>query len=103
MAKDMLDAIRAAEEECRLREEQAKSDADELIEQAKRDAEALIAKSDADALAENERALADAKLKCAEEERRTVQSSAEECERLRRLAEKNRPGVIRKAAEALLS
>ena len=96
MAKDMLDAIRAAEEECRLREEQAKSDADELIEQAKRDAEALIAKSDADALA-------DAKLKCAEEERRTVQSSAEECERLRRLAEKNRPGVIRKAAEALLS
>ena len=32
-----------------------------------------------------------------------VDTSVEICERLRRLAEKNRPGVIRKAAEALLS
>ena len=35
MAKDMLEAIRAAEEECRQRETQAKTDAAEKLRQAK--------------------------------------------------------------------
>ena len=41
MAKDILDAIRAAEEECGEREAQAKADAQERAAQAQKDAAAL--------------------------------------------------------------
>ena len=64
MAKDMLDAVYAAEEEFRRREGEAKKQADKTVADAKKEAEALIdarmAKANADADAE----LAKAKAAC---------------------------------------
>ena len=70
MAKDMLDAVYAAEEEFRRREGEAKKQADKTVADAKKEAEA------------------DAKA---------------ECKQIAQTAKKNRPSVIKKAAEALLS
>lgn len=102
MAKDMLDAICAAEEECRKRESDAKKEAEQAVTQAKQDAARLIlqreekAHSDAEAeldkaRAEGEKALAQAKA-----------DAEKECDRISALAEKKRPAVIQKAADALL-
>ena len=103
MAKDMLDAVYAAEEEFRRREAEAKKQADETVAGAKKEAEALInarvARANADAGAE----LAKAK---AAGDRLAAQADADakaDCRQIAQAAEKNRPSVIKKAAEALLN
>lgn len=102
MAKDMLDAIYAAEEEFGRREDEAKTQSAQTVAQAKQDAKELIdrrvKKAEEDARAELDAARADG-------EKTLAQANAEaqtECEKISASAEKNRPAVIRKAAEAIL-
>ena len=102
MAKDMLDAVYAAEEEFRRREGEAKKQADKTVADAKKEAEALInarmAKANADADAEL------AKAKACDKLMQQAEADAKaECKQIAQTAKKNRPSVIKKAAEALLS
>ena len=103
MAKDMLDAVYAAEEEFRRREGEAKKQADKTVADAKKKAEALIdarmAKANADADAE----LAKAKAACDKLMQQAEADAKAECKQIAQTAKKNRPSVIKKAAEALLS
>ena len=102
MAKDMLDAIRAAEEECRQREAQAKTDAAAGLSEAGAKAKQLVfdreqkrlGECDAEiekARSESERALAEAR-----------ENALKGCDELTATAEKNRPSVVKNAADALL-
>ena len=86
MAKELLDAICAAEEAFSRRESEAKAQSAQTAAQAKKDAEALIAQRVAKANADADAAVAQAK-----------------CAAISAAAEKNRPAVIKKAAEALLA
>lgn len=102
MAKDMLDAIYAAEEESRRRESDAKTQAAQSVADAKKQAEALIAARVAKA-----RQDADAELDGARRnsERRRLQADKDaqaECRAISEIAAKNRPSVIQKAADAIL-
>ena len=61
MAKDMLQAVLAAEQECAAKEAEAKKQAEARQQQAKQEAAALVEKAQADAgklLRDNERTLA---------------------------------------------
>ena len=94
MAKDILEAIRAAEDTCREREAQAK---------VKKQAADLLAQSEREALSDREQALDKANA-AAEQELLAAKEQAErQCGEISRLAEKNRPRVIQTAADALLN
>ena len=97
MAKDMLDAVYKAEEECRQREAEAKSKASQAEQQAKKDCAKLIkdaeAKANADAQALFEKA------KQSGEAEITVETL---CRKLSATAEKNRTKVITNAVNYLI-
>lgn len=102
MAKDMLDAIYAAEESYRQRESEAKAQAAKSVSEAKQQADALISARVAKASQEADIRLADTKR---QSEERLAQADADaqaDCNAIAATAAKNRPTVIRHAADAIL-
>ena len=93
MAKDMLDAIYNAEEDCRQREANARAESAERVEQTKAAKEK--AQKDADMLFE----------KTAKEGKKELEKASEkanlECDILSRTADKNRKRVIDGAIQRL--
>lgn len=102
MAKDMLDAIRHAEEECRLREQQAKQQAAERIQVAKKNAEALLQRRGQESKEASELQLSMQRREGDELLKKAKLEAQAQCDELSRTAEGNRPEVIRNAAKALL-
>jgi F0F1-type ATP synthase membrane subunit b/b' len=102
MAKDILDAIRAAEEECGEREAQAKADAQERAAQAKKDAAALIDKREQAAREKCEKSLEQARAEAEKALEEARASAGSQCADISATAEKNRGRVVRDAAEAIL-
>ena len=102
MAKDILDAIRAAEEECGEREAQAKADAQERAAQAKKDAAALIEKREQAARERCENALAQTRADAEKELEKARDSAGSQSAEISAAAAKNRGRVVRDAAEAIL-
>ena len=103
MAKDMLDAVCAAEEEAAAREEKALETAAETAAQAKKDAAALIENRKKAAEQKSADELNKAK---AELERQSIKARTEAenaCGDISALADKNRESVIAKAAALLLN
>lgn len=102
MAKDFLDSIRAAEDDSRQREEQAKADAQNRIEQSKKMAQSKISEADMLNARDVERLY---QMAAAESERLKAKSktaAVEKCESIHSVAEQRRDGVIDKAVELLL-
>lgn len=101
MAKDMLDAVFKAEEDCKQRQSEAKTQAENKIKQAKAEAKKLV----------------DSLIVKGNEEAKTLFASAEkendsqlkeasllankQCEQLSQIAEKNRKKVIVQAVNLL--
>ena len=103
MAKELLDAIYAAEEEFSRRESEAKKESAQTVAQAKKDAEALIAQREEKAHAEADAELAKAKAAGAGVLQKANAEARRECEAVSAAAAKNRPAVIKKAADFILS
>lgn len=102
MAKDMLDAVCAAEEEAAKREEKATEQAAESAEKAKQDAAALINERKTAAEQKSKQEIDKAK---AEFDKKSLEAKADaqkQCEEISALADKNRGAVIKKAAEMLV-
>ena len=103
MAKDILDAIRQAEDDAKAREAQANDEAQKRIAETNAKAKQLIADAQAeeDKNAEKRyeiaRADGDAEL---EKGKKTAESK---CAEISQTADKNREGVIDKAVDFLLS
>lgn len=102
MAKDMLDAIYNAEEDCRQREANARAESAERVEQTKADAKQVV-------LSAKEKAQKDADMlfeKTAKESKKELEKASEkanlECDiLLSRTADKNRKRVIDGAIQRL--
>lgn len=102
MAKDMLDAICAAEAEAKNSELNARQTAAQMTAKARKDAADLIAESERQAMKNAE---AELELTRSEGERaaaKAAKNAENECKKISIAADKNRPNVIKKAAEALL-
>lgn len=102
MAKDMLDAIYNAEEDCRQREANARAESAERVEQTKADAKQVVV------LSAKEKAQKDADMlfeKTAKEGKKELEKASEkanlECDILSRTADKNRKRVIDGAIQRL--
>ena len=102
MAKDILDAIRTAEDEARAREAEAKTAAQESAAQAKKAAAALVAEREKKAAQKAEDELKNAQAQGEQELEKARQSAHEQCGNISALADKNRENVIKNAANAIL-
>lgn len=102
MAKDMLEAVFAAEEECKIRESKAKADAAEAEKRAVDAAKALIAKAENDAKAKAEAKLEQARLNGNAELAKARAEADIKCAAVAKTAEKNRTQVIKNAVGLLL-
>ncbi len=102
MAKDMLDAICAAEAEAKNSEINAKQTAAQMAAKAKRDAAELISKREKQAQAEAEKQLEKAKADGEAAAVNAAENAQKECDAISAAADKNRGAVIKKAADALL-
>lgn len=94
MAKDMLEAVYEAEQQCSKREADAKADAAKRIEQARQDAADLISKSKQKALSNAEGLYAKEKNNGELEFKSAVRAAEQQCAELSQTAEKNRSRVI---------
>lgn len=101
MAKDMIDAILQAEEECKQREAKAKSDAAVKNEQAHKDAQRLIDSAVAQAKAEAEELFAATDADGKKLLSKAKASAEAECSKISQTAEKNRKKVIKAVADML--
>lgn len=102
MAKDMLQAVFNAEEECRLRESNAKAEASKRIQQAKADAVQLIKDAENDANAKAQ-AILDNEKRAGEKALEKAKLDAKnECTIISDTAEKNRTKVIKNAVKYLI-
>ena len=101
MAKDMLDAVRAAEEEAQAREEKAAELAAEKTARAKSDAAAMIGDRKKAAEQNAERELDEARARLDKKSEAAAAEAQKQCGEISALAEKNRGAVIKKAAELL--
>ena len=102
MAKDMLQAVFNAEEECRLRESNAKAEASKRIQQAKADAVQLIKDAENDANAKAQ-AILDNEKRAGEKALEIANLDAKnECTIISDTAEKNRTKVIKNAVKYLI-
>ena len=82
MAKDMLDAIYAAEEACRQRESEAKAKAEQSVAAARKEAEALIAARTRKAEEDAEAALAAAQANSEARLRQAKADAEAECRKI---------------------
>ncbi len=103
MAKDLLDAICAAEDEAKTREEKANELAAEKAKQANTDAAALIESRRKAAEQKASEKLEAAAAEFEQENKQAREDAEKQCEKVGGLADKNREAVIKHAAELLLS
>ncbi len=102
MAKDMLDAVFEAEEQCAKREADAKSAAARKSETAKRDAELLKDKAKQTALADAEALYAQARAEGEKELKNALDKASVQCGAMSETAQKNRSRVIELAVKQLV-
>ena len=102
MAKDMLQAVFNAEEECRLRESNAKAEASKRIQQAKADAVQLIKDAENDANAKAQAILDNEKRAGEKALEKAKLDDKNECTIISDTAEKNRTKVIKNAVKYLI-
>ena len=103
MAKDILDAIRAAEDDSREREERAKADAQNRIEQTKKLAQSKIAEAGALDAKDAERLCQQAAAESERLKAKSRRAADEKCESIHSVAEQRRGEVIEKTAALLLN
>lgn len=101
MAKDMLDAVYEAEQQCARRESDAKAAAAEKMQRAKEDAANLIEAARKKALEDAELLYEKARSDGKSELNGAVSSAGSRCDALARTAEKNRGRVIELAVKEL--
>lgn len=94
MAKDMLEAVYEAEQQCSKREADAKADSARRIEQARQEAADLISQSKQKALSDAEGLYAKARTDGELELKSAVRAAEQQCAELSQTAEKNRSRVI---------
>ena len=99
MAKEILEAVRAAEAECSGIIQQAKDAARLTTEQAQRQAEETAAQAKAAAEAKAAVMLSEADAECAQITAFAQDEAARECEALQATAESMRGEIIREAVE----
>lgn len=102
MAKDMLDAVYKAEEECRQREAEAKSKASQAEQQAKKDCAKLIKDAEAKANADAQALFGKAKQSGEAELQKALNDAEKKCSAISATAEKNRTKVITNAVNYLI-
>lgn len=103
MAKDILDAVRLAEEESKNRENDAKKAAQKKLESAKKDAQALIKNADAEFSQENEKLFSEARSEGERIRQKAEQAAADKCSDIHKVAQRNRENVIGNAINAILN
>ncbi len=103
MAKEILNAIYNAEEECKARENDANLKAQEQIDKAKKDADELIKKAENNALNEADELLDKARLDSDKELENAKKEASEKCLLISETASKNRENVINLAVNMLLN
>ena len=102
MAKDMLDAVCAAEEEAASREEKALEKAADTAEQAKKEAAELTRKRRKAAEQKSADELEKSKAELEQKSKAAKAEAEKACGDISALADKNRKSVIAKAAELIL-
>lgn len=102
MAKNMLEAVIDAEQQCAKREANAKTAAAQKAEKAKQDAAELLSKAKEKALANAEALYAQAKADGEGELQKAVRNANRQCNELSQTAEKNRSRVIDLAIKQLV-
>ena len=101
MAKDMLDAVLNAENDCKAREAEAKAKAEQAVVQAEKDCERLIAISRAEAEKKAKEMFEKAKADGIKELEEAEALAEVKCNKISKNAEKNRSDVIKKAVNYL--
>lgn len=102
MAKDILDAIRQAEEDAKTRESQAKQSAQKRIEEAKAEAQSLIDNAELNSDKEAQKRYDAARIEGDNEMVKARESAADKCADIKKTADKNRAAVINNAIEYIL-
>lgn len=102
MAKEILDAIYNAEEECKTREAEAEKAADEKIEVAKKQAEELIKNAEAEAERNSTVRIESIKSEAEAIYNKAQNAADSKSSLISSIAEKNRADVIKQSVEALL-
>ncbi len=102
MAKDMLNAVLEAENECKLRVSDAKSRADMKITDAKKQAQKMIETAVANAQDNAQKAFDKVNSDAAIELKAAAALADEKCSRISQTAEKNRTKVIKNAVDFLI-
>lgn len=103
MAKDMLEAVFAAEEECKTRENDAKTKASNQKEQAKADAKKIIKEAEQKAYAKAEADFEQAKLDGKDMLGKAKQQAEMQCAVIADTADKNRTKVIDNVVKMILN
>ena len=103
MARDILEAIKSAEEECKIRELYAKKSAQEKIISAEAEAKRLIAEAAQNAEREAQSRYESAKADGDKELNKARQASDNKCAQIHKFAEINRQSVIENAVKYLLN
>ncbi len=102
MAKEILDAIYNAEEECKAREAEAEKAAEEKIDAAKKQAEELIKNAQAEAEKNSEARIESIKAEAEAIYNKAQNAADSKSSLISSTAEKNRADVIKQSVEALL-
>ena len=102
MAKDMLQAVFNTEEECKMRESNAKADASKRIQQAKTDAVQIVKDAENDANIKAQAILDNERLSGEKAFEKAKLDAKNECTIISDTAEKNRTKVIKNAVKYLI-
>lgn len=103
MAKDMLEAVFAAEEECKARENDAKTKASKQKEQAKTDAKRIIREAEQKAYAKAEADFEQARLDGKDMLGKAKQQAEMQCAVIADTADRNRTKVIDNVVSMILN
>lgn len=103
MAKDMMNSIFEAEEECKAREAQAKAQAAQDVENAKAKANMLIDEAKAQSQTEARQLFDRLKKEGAKELDQSMKAAEVRCAEISKRAEQNRSKVINAVVEKLTS
>ena len=103
MAKDILDALRQAEDDASAREKAAKESAQKKIDDAKAQAKQMIIDAEKDADKEAEKQYESARIEGDNELAKARNVAATKCDIIKSKADKNREGVVKKAVEFVLN
>lgn len=103
MAKEILDAIYNAEEECKTKETEAKTEAQARIKDAEIKAQKFIDDAEAKAKEEADELVAQAEKNGEDNFEKAKAAASGKCEIITQSAKKNRQTVIKQSIDALLN